>query len=326
MQERTIRWYALATKIPNPVLLRRRILVAVIVFAATATCSWFAQIHITHSPGGDFTWTMRAARDLVSGRDPYGYPPDAHHIPYPLPAVFVGLPYSIFSPAIGAALFFGVSAGLLAFGIRETRRLLIFAAMPFWFALIWAQWTPLIVASAFIPALGAVLLIKPHIALPVFATNFSRIRVYSCAAILVATVIVYPRWPFVWISQLTQYQKFFPILSFPLGPLLILALIKWRERDAWLLLLAALLPERAFYDAFTLWLIPKSRQELIVTVGLSWGAFIWRMFDPNANLALLSVAFLFLPMLLIILSRASSSNDQCRRIDLVHTRIMTGTR
>jgi hypothetical protein len=49
--------------------------------------------------------------------------------------------------------------GLLAFGIKETRRLFMLAAMSFWFALIWAQRTPLTLASAFIPALGAVLLI-----------------------------------------------------------------------------------------------------------------------------------------------------------------------
>src|SRR5262249_39752524 len=152
---------------------RKRFFIAALVFVITATLSWLAQHYVTHSPGGDFLRAMRDARDLIAWRDPYRYPPDTHHIPYPLPAAFVGLPFSIFSPAVGAALFFGVSSALVAYGITNAgpQRLLVFAAMPYWFALIWAQWSPSIVSAAFFPILSPVVLIKPHTALPVVLTR-----------------------------------------------------------------------------------------------------------------------------------------------------------
>ncbi len=42
----------------------------------------------------------------------------------------------------------------------------------------------------------------------------------------------------------------------------LLALFKWRNRDSWLLLIAAILPQRWFYNNFILWLIPKTRRKL----------------------------------------------------------------
>ena len=62
----------------------------------------------------------------------------------------------------------------------------------------------------------------------------------------------------------------FPILLWP-GPLLVLALWKYRDRDARFLFLSALMPQRWFYDSLTLWLIPKSRREIVWTVFLSSG-------------------------------------------------------
>ena len=57
-------------------------------------------------------------------------------------------------------------------------------------------------------------------------------------------------------GQAHNYEHFIPLLVFP-GPLLLLALLRYRDRDAWLLLLAALMPQRWFFDAFTLWLIAE---------------------------------------------------------------------
>jgi hypothetical protein len=61
-----------------------------------------------------------------------------------------------------------------------------------------------------------------------------------------------------------------------LGPLVALTLLRYRERDARLLFLVAVVPQRWLYDPLILWLIPKSRREFVYTVGLSWLAGIWR--------------------------------------------------
>lgn len=87
-----------------------------------------------------------------------------------------------------------------------------------------------------------------------------------------------------------------------------LALWRYRERDAWLLLLAALLPQRWFFDSFTLWLIPQSRREILPTVLVSWGAGIWRWYHYPANfteVGRVAVIFIYLPMLAVLLLRNS---------------------
>ena len=66
------------------------------------------------------------------------------------------------------------------------------------------------------------------------------------------------------------------------------------------------MPQRWFFDAFTLWLIPKSRREILPTVFLSWGAGIWRWYHLPANFTEVgraAVIFLYLPMLAVVLLR-----------------------
>lgn len=294
--------------------MKLRLVLAVAIGALSGYFSWDAQTNTTHFPGGDFSWAMLAAQDLLHGRDPYRYTPGPYWIPYPLPAAFVGLPFSVFTPTVGASLFLAVSVGLLAFCLtrnRDYKRLIIFLASPFLFVMVWAQWSPLIMASAFIPFLMPLVLIKPQITLPVALTNPTKRGVYACLFVLAASLVVYPSWPFVWVSQIGQYQRFFPVLT-PVGPLLLLALLRWRDPDARLLLLIAVFPQRHFYDAFVACLIPKTRLELIGTVALSWGAFIWKTIHQKMatpEVALVSDLFFFLPMLVVILCRRRLNAD-----------------
>jgi len=294
----------------------KRALIALSVSVISAVLSWFAQVQLTRA-GGDLLWAITAGSDLLAGRDPYGHPIGPHWSPYPLPAALVGIPFSLFPPAVGAALFFGISSGLLAYCLIKKEsyvRLLIFISMPFWFALIWTQWSPLIMASAFIPVLLPIVLIKPQIALPVGLTHLTRVGVCCCLGVALLSLIIYPRWPLVWISQIREYQRFFPVAT-PIGPLLLIALLRWRDKDAQLFLLASLFPQRHFYDAFTLWLIPKTAKEIVLTAVFSWGAWFWKAYHPNmasSEVGLVSTLFFFLPMLCVILLRPKESGGEFR--------------
>jgi hypothetical protein len=120
---------------------------------------------------------------------------------------------------------------------------------------------------------------------------------------------VLPQWPVLWQRQTHHYEHFIPLLVFP-GPLLVLALLRYRERDAWLLLLASIMPQRWFFDSLTLWLIPKSRREIVFTAALSWGTGVWRWYHQPANfteVGRLAVIFLYLPMLAVILFRSAAA-------------------
>jgi hypothetical protein len=216
-------------------------------------------------------------------------------------------------PEIAAGIFYGVSCFLLALGLtgKNYSRLRIFLAYPFWAGLLTAQWSTVIAASAFFPALLPVTMMKPQVGLPVFLTRLTGRGLLACILVGALSLLILPQWPLLWLGQTHNYEHFIPLFVFP-GPLLLFALLRYRDRDAWLLLLAAIMPQRWFFDAFTLWLIPKSRRQILFTIPLSWGAGIYRWFHQPANfteVGRLAVIFLYLPMLAIVLLRSQASLD-----------------
>jgi hypothetical protein len=119
-----------------------------------------------------------------------------------------------------------------------------------------------------------------------------------------------PKWPLLWLRQTGNYEHFIPILVLP-GVLLLLALLRYRQREARLLFLSALMPQRWFFDSFILWLIPQSRREIIWTVFFSWGAGIWRWYHIPTSFTQVgryTVIFLYLPMLAVVLLRKRQDN------------------
>jgi hypothetical protein len=181
--------------------------------------------------------------------------------------------------------------------------MLIFLAYPYWAGMITAQWIPLIMASAFFSWLTPVALAKPQIGLPVAVTRSGRLGAVTCVVVIVLSVAVMPHWLALWLIQTRNYVHFVPLLLLP-GPLLALALIRYRNRDSWLLFLSACMPQRWFYDSFFLWLIPATRRQIVFTVGLSWIPGIWRWYhSPHTitEVGRLTVLCFYLPMLVVLL-------------------------
>lgn len=269
---------------------------------ASAVFCYFLLQHF-HQGAGDFGWTVRAAQYLLAGQNPYNTSLEQ----YPLTAAFFGLPFVWLRPEMAGALFYGISSGFLAFGLipHGYHRLLVFLAYPYWGGLLAVQWSTVIFASAFFPLLLPVTMAKPQLGLPVALTHLSRRGVLACVGLGILTLAAMPRWPLLWLGQLKNYEHFFPLLILP-GPLLVLALWRYRDKDAWLLVLSAIMPQRWFFDAFTLWLIPRSRREILFTAALSWGAGIWRWYHiPHSfvDVGRSAVIFIYLPMLTVILWR-----------------------
>jgi hypothetical protein len=288
--------------------MRNRILISAFVGLATGTYACFLITRL-HQNAGDFTWALHLAQRLVAHQNPYDTPLEQ----YPLPAALPALPLLRVRPEIAAGIFYGLSSSLLAFGLtrKNYSRLRIFLAYPFWAGLITAQWSTLITASAFFPVLLPATMMKPQVGLPVFLTRLTRRGLLACLFVGALSLLVLPRWPLLWLGQTYYYEHFIPLFVFP-GPLLLLALLRYRDRDAWLLLLAALMPQRWFFDAFTLWLIPKSRREILLPAVLSWGAGIYRWFHQPADfteVGRVAVVFLYLPMLAVVLFRSRLSSQ-----------------
>jgi hypothetical protein len=263
---------------------------------------WFL-LHHFNQGAADFQWAIRAASYWLSGQNPYNTPLEQ----YPITAALFAIPLVNLNPEVAAATFFGISSGLLAWGATREGywRLLVFFAYPYWAAILTAQWSPLILASAFFPLLLPITMAKPQVGLPVALTHLTRRGVMACAVWFALSLVLLPRWPLLWVHQFGNYEHFVPLLVLP-GPLLALALLKYRDRDAWLLFLASIVPQRWYFDAFILWLIPKTRRELIWTTALSWGAGIWRWYHAPTSFTQVgrwAVLCIYLPMLGVVLTR-----------------------
>jgi hypothetical protein len=282
--------------------MRWRIAVSAAIGLASGVFCWFLMVHF-HQDAADFRWALRLARYMLQRQNPYNTPLEQ----YPLTAGFFALPFLPFTPEVAAGLFWGISSALLAFGLTRDGygRLFIFLAYPLWAGILTVQWSPIIAASAFFPLLLPVTMAKPQIGLPVFLTHLSRRGLVACAVLAAASLVVMPSWPLLWLRQTANYEFFVPMLILP-GPLILLALFRYRDRDALLLVLTALMPQRWFFDAFILWLIPKSRREIAWTIFFSWGAGIWRWYQhhyTSTQVGRWMVIFLYLPVLVVVLLR-----------------------
>ncbi len=288
--------------------MRKRIAASAAIGVGSGLFCWFLLRHF-HQDAADFRWALHLAQRLLARQNPYDTPLEQ----YPLTAVFFAFPFLPLPPEIAAGTFYGISSFLLALGLTRQgfRRLQVFLAYPFFAGFLTAQWSVLVSASAFFPLLLPATMAKPQIGLPIFLTRLTRRGLLACTVLAALSLALMPRWPLLWLHQAAGYQHFIPLFVFP-GPLLLLALVRYRDRDAWLLLLAALMPQRWFFDCFILWLIPKSRREILPTILISWGAGIWRWYHfpvSFTQVGRVAVIFLYLPMLAIILFRSRTTHD-----------------
>jgi hypothetical protein len=232
---------------------------------------------------GDFQWSLRDARDLLAGRDPYRYAPGPYAIPYPIPAALLVLPLAWMPDLWAGSVFMALSVMLLAFAILrsgEEWRLAMLSSWSFIYALLWVQWTPLLCALWFLPGLAAIALIKPNIALPLLLTGDfgSAVRSRTAwhwllppAGLLLVSLLWYPMWPLVWYRQISTYQGLSPpLFALPLGPVVLLSLLAWHDRRAWLIVILALMPQRMVYDQLPILLVAGSRRQLWTLILASW--------------------------------------------------------
>jgi|SRR5579872_531468 len=282
--------------------MHRRIAISSLIGVAAGAFCFFLMRRL-HQGAGDFGWTIHLAQRWLARQNPY----DTPYEQYPFTAGLFGFPFAWAPREIAAGIFFGISSGLMAFGLAREgyHRLLVFLAYPYWIALLYVQWAPLVLAGAFLPLLLPTTMAKPQVGLPIFLTRLSKRGFWACVVVWIASLAAFPRWPMLWLGQLHNYEHFIALLVLP-GPIILLALLRYRDRDAILLLLTACMPQRWFFDALILWLIPKTRREIIITVFLSWCAGVWRYYLPPhsfTEVGRLVVIFIYLPMLAIVLLR-----------------------
>ena len=298
------------------------VLAVSIVFAAV--CCW-AALHRPNEAHTDFAQIWHAAKALVAGHDPYGAVgpgtsfPQPYPLFYPLPAVMVGVPFTLLSVRFADATFAAVSAGFLLFAAlrAERHRLLVIVSAPFVYATWISQWSPMLTAAALVPTFGFLLAAKPTIGAALFAYRPNRRALIGITLLVLVSFAIQPHWVSEWrVSLRSTGHMVVPILH-GAGPLLALALLRWRRPEARLLLAMACVPQTAIlYEALPLALIPGGFVEMGAFVVLSWAACEWWVhtgltlaMSAETQLSLhIVVPLLYLPCLVMILRRPNEGS------------------
>jgi hypothetical protein len=296
--------------------LRRRVLIAFVIGVAGGLLSYA----FVRRPGffADFIYPWAAARALLAGENPYhvlsGGHPNPFQAPlfYPLPAVLAVTPLAALPFPVATALFFGISSALLAFALTRDgyHRLPMFIGGPFIIAASLGQWAPLIMAAALIPGAGWMAILKPNIGLALTAYRPRRSTFVGCALALVVSLVVIPTWPADWLRSLiidrAEHMHPIPFLITG-GPLLMLAIMRWRTPEGRLLLAMTLVPQKLFfYDQLPLGLVARDfRESLVLSMVSGVGALVWIATTTEASREAAAVPYVFmmlyLPALVVVL-------------------------
>jgi hypothetical protein len=310
--------------------LRTRAGVAILFAVLTAA---YATARAIHEPGWptDFDQLWHAARAMLAGNDPYTAVGPGKSFQwdwplyYPLPAVMLAVPFSVL-PVIGARIAFSaLSAALLgwALGARARTHWPLLLSAAYIISTSRAQWAPLLLASAWIPALGFAIAAKPNVGLAALAAQDRRrdlmAALVGCFVIMLLSFIAQPGWFTSWrtaIATAPHIQSAVTVL--PFGPLLLLAALRWRRADARLLLALAVIPHTpSVYDVLVLFFACRSFRETTVlallTQALYWGIVFFgsfNTFDAYAEgLGRAAILVVYLPVLAAILFRANQPDD-----------------
>ena len=312
---------------------RERIVFAVVAAVLFASVSWFVSKGI-EGYASDWDQVWHGAKASLEGKDPYsvvgpglaadyGFP-----LYYPYPSLVAMLPLALLPLGIGRTVFVGISAGFLAYAVTRDGRhgIWVLASGSFVGALVTAQWSPLMTAAFLLPWLAPVILAKPNIGLAVAAAipdgRFYGFGLAGSAILLLISFTLEPQWIGKWLDALQEAPHFTPPVLLWGGPLILLALSRWRRPEARLLVALACVPHTTLvYETLPLLLVAKTRRQAMLLSVLSFLVFLLQyvIFDvrvpitePQAlatfaewarSVGTASVALLYLPALIMVLRR-----------------------
>jgi hypothetical protein len=291
---------------------------AVAIGAIAATTAWLL-LPLTH--GADFAQFHFHARKWLAGGDAYsgGYPVmrATRVIPepffYPFPTLLAITPFALLPLGGAVSAFVGVSATILAYAVlsRAPQRLPLFLGAGYFVALVLGQWSPILTACLLIPALGWLVVLKPNLGLAAAAANPTRAKILGGGALLLATLLIQPNWPLEWFRNLHSMPAHPMPIQLPGGFLILLALLRWRRKEARLLAAMACVPQLMYFaDQLPLWLVPASRRETMMLSVFSTVAWFLALVvnvqagrQPAFSSAPYVLLGVYLPALIMVLRR-----------------------
>jgi hypothetical protein len=234
-------------------------------------------------------------------------------------------------------LFSGISAALLAWAFTRgaSYRLLAVFSFSFYYAAAISQWSPLLIAATLIPSLGFVFAVKPTIGLALWLYRPRWEAAAGCAALILLSFAVRPQWLGEWVGTFGAGMHIRGPVTMLGGPLILLALLRWRRPEARLLVALACVPHTTLlYEALPLFLVPASWAQASLLLALNWVAEITVItLGPYESLierarvsGMISVAVLYFPCLIMVLARPNEGQDLPAWVTSAVARVLTSFR
>jgi hypothetical protein len=259
---------------------RTRLGVAFVVAAASFGLALTFRL-VFKQQSSDFDQIVIGARRILVGQSPYtqtALPGLEWPIYYPLPAIILGFPFAWLSLAWAHAVFAGIGGGVFAWAASADGDAKLFSVFtwPYVLTVSLGQWGPLLMASALLPGLGWLVIVKPNIGTAVaagYGVKWIRgralwINALSASALLTGSFALRRTWFTEWLAVLRgpTSHMITPVAVFG-GPLLLLAMVRWRRPEARFLAVLACVPQTfSSYDSLLLFLTVHTRRQALVLV------------------------------------------------------------
>ncbi len=283
-----------------------------------ATACWVVYVRsVSPDSKSDLDSVVLGSQAWLRGEDPYlavaQSPVWTGGLLYPFTAVVALAPIAWLPPIIIHLLWVTASAGLLAWIIScdgFTPRVALLLSPAMLHSVNTSQWSPLLLALSLTSWGGFLLACKPTTALWLFAYRPRWAHVWGSLALLAVSLMLWPSWPSHWRVELAKAVNTIWPLALPGAVLVLLALVRWRDPGARLLVTMACVPHTTLiYETLPLFLIPRSWFEAgVLWVGSLMVIAIHNASGPYANAtdwarwsAQLIVWCLYLPALVMVL-------------------------
>src|SRR5580765_648998 len=261
----------------------RRIALTVTAAVSGALLAWIFWSSPRPQPS-DLAQVWGGARAALNGANPYDAvgPGRAVDWPfplfYPMPAMVTLFPLALVPLRWADSLFVGFGFGLFTWAVTSkelvTPALVALVSLASLMTLQTSQWSLLLTGAALVPGFGWLLIAKPTIGLALFAAFPRWKTAIGSLALLVVSILVWPAWIGEWRATLATALHVVPPLTRRVGPLMLLALMKWKRADARLLLALACVPHTtAPYETIPLFLIPQTWLQAWILWALGFVAY-----------------------------------------------------
>jgi len=302
---------------------RQRAVVSAGIAVAAALLNYFRAAE----NGGfcDFSYLWFGARMLLVGQNPYQLigPGKLVQLPtpvfYPASSFVTVMPLTLLPVHLAGAIFVFISVLLLAWGSTENgwHLLPMFPSVAFLTSAQLGQWSILMTAALFIPFVALIAAAKPQSFAPIAGSSSSKLPLVASlvggVVLIGLSFTLMPHWFSEWRRVVGNTNHYVAPIARTGGIAIALVLLRWRRSDAWLVLIAACLPQTWYpYNGLLLLTVAETYREACALSLFS--SAVWMMVyllipgemrtDQTRELwGTLLVASSYLPATLLVLRR-----------------------